>query len=253
LTDGGIIVVRQPDKVREVISLTGQFTAVDEVLTGRENLQMIGELRHLPDASIRANELLEQFDLLDAANRRVSTYSGGMRRRLDIAMSLIGDPPILFLDEPTTGLDPQSRITMWKIIKDLIKRGITVFLTTQYLEEADELADQIAILNEGRIVSSGTAAELKKMLPHGHIELKFQNIKDLESAQYLLSNYNSNKNSEDMTLIVTTDGSMREMADILNKLENAKISVSEFAQKLPTLEDVFLTIIGEIQRKEDVK
>ncbi|MDI3311693.1 MAG: ATP-binding cassette domain-containing protein, partial [Thermoanaerobacterium sp.] len=161
----GYDVVRQPDKVREVISLTGQFTAVDEVLTGRENLQMIGELRHLPDASIRANKLLEQFDLLDAANRRVSTYSGGMRRRLDIAMSLIGDPPILFLDEPTTGLDPQSRITMWKIIKDLTKRGITVFLTTQYLEEADELADQIAILNEGRIVSSGTAAELKKMLP----------------------------------------------------------------------------------------
>lgn len=249
----GYDVVRQPDKVRELISLTGQFTAVDEVLTGRENLQMIGELRHLPDANIKADRLLEQFDLLDVANRRVSTYSGGMRRRLDIAMSLIGDPPMLFLDEPTTGLDPQSRITMWKIIKDLTKRRITVFLTTQYLEEADELADQIAILNEGRIVSSGTAAELKKMLPHGHIELKFQSMKDLESAQYLLSNYNSNKNSKNMTLIVTTDGSMREMADILNKLENAKISVSEFVQKLPTLEDVFLTIIGEKQRKEDVK
>lgn len=249
----GYDVVRQPDKVRELISLTGQFTAVDEVLTGRENLQMIGQLRHLPDANIKADRLLEQFDLLDVANRRVSTYSGGMRRRLDIAMSLIGDPPMLFLDEPTTGLDPQSRITMWKIIKDLTKRRITVFLTTQYLEEADELADQIAILNEGRIVSSGTAAELKKMLPHGHIELKFQSMKDLESAQYLLSNYNSNKNSKNMTLIVTTDGSMREMADILNKLENAKISVSEFVQKLPTLEDVFLTIIGEKQRKEDVK
>jgi ABC-2 type transport system ATP-binding protein len=142
---------------------------VDDVLTGRENLRMIGKLRHLPEANKKADELLERFQLLDAADRRVATYSGGMRRRLDLAMSLLGTPSVIFLDEPTTGLDPQSRLAMWKIIKELSKSGITVFLTTQYLEEADELADRIAILNEGKIVAEGTPAELKKLLPNGHI------------------------------------------------------------------------------------
>lgn len=179
----GFDVVRQPDRVRENISLTGQFAAVDDVLTGRENLCLIGKLRHLPDANNRADELLERFQLLDAADRRVATYSGGMRRRLDLAMSLTSNPPMLFLDEPTTGLDPQSRIAMWKIVKDLVRPGITVFLTTQYLDEADQLADQIAILNQGKIVASGTAAALKNLLPHGRIELEFHAEKEAQSAR----------------------------------------------------------------------
>jgi ABC-2 type transport system ATP-binding protein len=248
----GFDVIGQSGKVREEISLTGQFTAVDDVLTGRENLRMIGKLRHLPDVNKKADELLERFQLIDAADRRVATYSGGMRRRLDLAMSLLGTPSVIFLDEPTTGLDPQSRLAMWKIIKDLSKAGITVFLTTQYLEEADELADQIAILNKGKIVAEGTAAELKKLLPHGHIELKFNKEKELQSALDLLDEYKTSLDGGNLTLSITTDGSIKQITDILNRLENAGISVAEFAQKLPTLEDGFLTIIGENQGKEDV-
>jgi len=249
----GFDVVRQPEHVREEISLTGQNAAVDDVLTGRENLRLIGKLRHLPDAQKKADALLERFDLLEAADRRVATYSGGMRRRLDLAMGLLGTPSVVFLDEPTSGLDPQSRIMMWKIIKDLTHSGITVFLTTQYLEEADQLADQIAILNEGKIVAEGTAAELKKLLPHGHIELRFHNEKEVESARDLLRDYSASLDAENQTLTVTTDGSIRQITDILNRLQNAGLSVAEFAQKLPTLEDVFLTIIGENQGKEAAK
>ena len=246
----GFDVARQPNQVREEISLTGQNAAVDEVLTGRENLRMIGKLRHLPDANKKADALLERFDLLDAADRRVATYSGGMRRRLDLSMSLLGTPSVVFLDEPTTGLDPQSRITMWKIIKDLAHSGITVFLTTQYLDEADQLADQISILNNGKIVAEGTAAELKKLLPHGHIELRFRNEKEVQTAHNLLGDYKVTLDGENQALILTTDGSIKQMTDILNRLQNAGLSVIEFAQKLPTLEDVFLTIIGENQGKE---
>jgi ABC-2 type transport system ATP-binding protein len=246
----GFDVARQPNQVREEISLTGQNAAVDGVLTGRENLRMIGKLRHLPDANKKADALLERFDLLEAADRRVATYSGGMRRRLDLSMSLLGTPSVVFLDEPTTGLDPQSRITMWKIIKDLAHSGITVFLTTQYLDEADQLADQISILNKGKIVAEGTAAELKKLLPHGHIELKFRNEKEVQTAHNLLGDYRVSLDAENQALILTTDGSIKQMTDILNRLQNAGLSVAEFAQKLPTLEDVFLTIIGENQGKE---
>lgn len=248
----GFDVVRQSNQVREVISLTGQNAAVDGVLTGRENLRMIGKLRHLPDANKKADLLLEQFDLLEAADRRVATYSGGMRRRLDLSMGLLGSPSVVFLDEPTTGLDPQSRITMWRIIKDLAHSGITVFLTTQYLDEADQLADHISILDKGKIVAEGTAAELKKLLPHSHIELKFHYEKEVQTARNLLGDYKVSLDVENQALIVTTDGSITQMTDILNRLQNAGLSVSEFAQKLPTLEDVFLTIIGENQ-EEDVK
>ena len=246
----GFDVIQQSDRVRGEISLTGQSAAVDEVLTGRENLRMIGKLRHLPDANKKADALLERFDLLEAADRRVATYSGGMRRRLDLSMSLLGTPSVVFLDEPTTGLDPQSRITMWKIIKDLAHSGITVFLTTQYLDEADQLADQISILNNGKIVAEGTAAELKKLLPHGHIELRFRNEKEVQTAHNLLGDYKVTLDGENQALILTTDGSIKQMTDILNRLQNAGLSVIEFAQKLPTLEDVFLTIIGENQGKE---
>ena len=174
--DGGTAVVHghdvlaQPGRVRESISLTGQFAAVDEVLTGRENLVLIAELRHLAAAGRVAAELLDRFDLTEAAGRRVATYSGGMRRRLDIAMSLIGDPAVLFLDEPTTGLDPQARIEVWRTVRELAGQGTTVLLTTQYLDEAEQLADRIAILHEGRIIVEGTLADLKQLLPPATVE-----------------------------------------------------------------------------------
>ena len=166
----GYDVATQPAKVRESISLTGQFAAVDEILTGRENLVLVAELRHLKDPGGIADDLLARFALIDAAGRKVATYSGGMRRRLDIAMSLIGDPPVLFLDEPTTGLDPQSRIEVWKTVQELAGQGTTVLLTTQYLDEAEQLADRIAILHEGRIIANGTLAELKQLLPPTRVE-----------------------------------------------------------------------------------
>jgi ABC-2 type transport system ATP-binding protein len=174
--DGGTAIVNgfdvssKPDNVRQSISLTGQFAAVDEILTGRENLVMIAQLRHLKDPRQIADELLNRFGLTDAADRRVSTYSGGMRRRLDIAMSLIGKPQVIFLDEPTTGLDPEARIEVWKIVRELADNGTTVFLTTQHLEEAEQLADQIAILHEGRIIANGTLEELKKLFPPAKVE-----------------------------------------------------------------------------------
>ncbi len=174
--DGGTAIVNgfdvasRPDYVRQSISLTGQFTAVDEVLTGRENLVMIARLRHIKQPRQVADDLLTRFGLSDAANRRASTYSGGMRRRLDLAMSLVGTPPIIFLDEPTTGLDPEARLEAWKAVKELANGGITVFLTTQYLEEAEQLADRIAILHEGKIIASGTLADLKKLFPPAQVE-----------------------------------------------------------------------------------
>jgi ABC-2 type transport system ATP-binding protein len=167
---GGFDVAAQAESVRQTISLTGQFAAVDEILTGRENLVMIARLRHLAAPRQVADGLLGRFGLTDAADRRVSTYSGGMRRRLDIAMSLVGTPQVIFLDEPTTGLDPEARLEVWKIVKDLANNGTTVFLTTQYLEEAEQLADQIAILHEGRIIANGTLAELKKLFPPAKVE-----------------------------------------------------------------------------------
>jgi ABC-2 type transport system ATP-binding protein len=169
-TVAGSDVATQPEQVRESISLTGQFAAVDETLTGRENLVLVARLRHLKGAGRIADELLDRFQLTDAATRRVSTYSGGMRRRLDIAMSLVGNPPVIFLDEPTTGLDPQSRSEVWNSVKELARQGTTVLLTTQYLDEAEQLADRIAILHEGRIIANGTLAELKRLLPAATVE-----------------------------------------------------------------------------------
>ena len=253
----GFDVVRQSELVRSEISLTGQYAAVDEILTGRENLHLIGRLRHLPGAEAKAEELLERFHLRDAADRRVATYSGGMRRRLDLAMSLIGSPSVVFLDEPTTGLDPQSRLAMWQIIKGLAHSGTTVFLTTQYLEEADQLADQIAILNDGKIVAEGTAAELKKRLPHGRVDLGFRAENEAQAARRCLAGYDAHLTEENRTLTVATNGTVRQTTDILKRLEDAGVPVAEFAQKSPTLEDVFLTIVGdnpgENQGKEDAR
>lgn len=236
-------VVKQANLVRAAISLTGQNAAVDEILTGRENLRLIAKLRHLPDAKGIADELLARFGLTDAADRALSTYSGGMRRRLDLAMSLVGNPEVIFLDEPTTGLDPQSRLAMWKIIRELASNGTTVFLTTQYLEEAEQLANQIAILNDGKIVANGTVAELKRMLPKGHLELRFAEEAEVTAAHAALADFEPTLNVDEQLVTVTIDGSTAQLMAILGKLEAANVAVLEFSQKSPTLEDVFLTII----------
>lgn len=249
--DGGRAIIngydtsKQADKVRREISLTGQFAAVDEALTGKENLLLIAELRHEKNANKIADTLLAEFDLSDAAHQLAGTYSGGMRRRLDIAMSLIGNPSVIFLDEPTTGLDPQSRNKMWEIIKDLAARGVTIFMTTQYLEEADALADKIAVLHKGRIVAEGTAAELKNKLPHGQITLGFKDETQLEKAEKLLQNAVPIRDNAACTLTITTDGSVSELTALLTKIEAAHLEVSTFSQKTPTLDDAFFQIINE--------
>jgi ABC-2 type transport system ATP-binding protein len=249
VVDGNDVAV-SAEKVRRQISLTGQFAAVDDLLTGRENLELIGDLRHVASSKATAKKLLKQFDLEEAADRRTSTYSGGMRRRLDIAMSLIGNPSVIFFDEPTTGLDPQSRNGMWETIKTLANSGTTVFLTTQYLEEADQLADKICILDQGKIVAEGTPAELKKLLPHGQVELTFQSQKELDAASKLLAQYETARNDESITLAVTTDGTVAELTRLLTRLENAGVEVVEFAQKAPSLDDVFLKIVTESKEKK---
>jgi ABC-2 type transport system ATP-binding protein len=249
-TIGGYDVDKQADKVRNTISLTGQFAAVDPMLTGRENLMLIAQLRHVANPARIAAQLLEKFDLTDAADRYTTTYSGGMRRRLDIAMSLIGSPSIIFLDEPTTGLDPQSRNSMWATIRSLAESGITVFLTTQYLEEADQLADRIAVLAAGKIVAEGTASQLKKLLPQGQIELRFNDQTQLDQAAKVLSKYEGTKNDEALSLTISTDGSAKQLAGLFNQIETAGIEISEFSQKQPTLDDAFLKIINDHKEKK---
>jgi ABC-2 type transport system ATP-binding protein len=250
-TDGGNATVngfdtaKHPDKVRSIISLTGQFAAVDDVLTARENLQLIAALRHTDSPAQVAIDLLNKFDLTEAADRRVQTFSGGMRRRLDIAMSLIGNPQIIFLDEPTTGLDPQARNDMWKTIKALAEGGTTIFLTTQYLEEADELADTIALLHMGTIVACGTARELKKLVPNGLVELAFHDEKQLQAAIKVLEKHYNVERGDTVTVTVTVGEGTRELADLFIRLRDAQIEPTEFAQKPATLDDVFFKIIGD--------
>jgi ABC-2 type transport system ATP-binding protein len=245
----GFDVAKQPDKVRASISLTGQFAAVDDVLTGRENLELIADLRHVSDSAQTATELLKKFDLADAADRRAQTYSGGMRRRLDIAMSLIGNPPVIFLDEPTTGLDPQARSDMWQTIKTLADSGTTIFLTTQYLDEADELADTIALLHKGTIVASGTSRELKKLVPGGLVELTFHDEKQLHEGMGVLKTHYAITANEGVTLSVSVGESMKELADLFALLRDARVEPAEFAQNTPTLDDVFFKIVGD--KEED--
>jgi ABC-2 type transport system ATP-binding protein len=246
----GFDVATQADKVRTQISLTGQFAAVDDVLTARENLVLIGELRHVQDPAATASALLEKFGLHDAADRRSGTFSGGMRRRLDIAMGLIGDPSIIFFDEPTSGLDPQSRNMMWETINTLTQNSTTVFLTTQNLDEADRLADRIAVLSLGRIVAEGTAAELKKLLPHGKIELGFPDLGQMEAAARLFQNHDVTLDEDARALTIATDGSVTEIASIFTQIQDAHIDISEFSQKTPTLDDAFLKIISDNEGKE---
>lgn len=246
----GHSVTAEGEAVRKLISLTGQFASVDEKLSGYENLVMIGKLNHLKTPKKKAGELLAYFSLTEAANRMVSTYSGGMRRKLDIAMSLAGNPQIIFLDEPTTGLDPQSRHSMWSIIKQLNSMGITIFLTTQYLEEAEQLADHIAILDQGRILTEGTPAELKKLLPQGIVEFEFPDSSMLEAAMSCTGGYSTKPVMTEHKLIIYTDGSAEALSELFHIFSSHNIKILKFYQKLPNLEDVFLTLVHE---REDIQ
>ena len=244
LTVRGHDVNRDPDSVRAAIGVTGQFSAVDNLLTGEENVILMADLNHLPkpEGRRRAAELLKRFDLVDAAKKPAMTYSGGMRRRLDLAMSMIGDPQIVFLDEPTTGLDPRSRRTMWQLIRELVAEGVTIFLTTQYLEEADELAHRIALLDNGNIVAEGTPGELKRLVPGGHVLLRFADARGLESAQHLVGD--GVRDDEALTLQVPSDGSLRSLKSLLDRLEDESIEVAELTVHTPDLDDVFLALTG---------
>jgi ABC-2 type transport system ATP-binding protein len=244
-------VAREPDAVRAAIGVTGQLTAVDNLLTGEENLLLMADLRHLGrgEGRRRAAELLDQFDLVEAAKRPAATYSGGMRRRLDLAMGRVGDPRIIFLDEPTAGLDPRSRRTMWQIIRDLVAGGATIFLTTQYLEEADELADRIALLDHGRLVAEGTADELKRRIPGGHIRLQFADPGGLESAAGILGE--AVRDDEALSLQVPSDGGVASLRALLDRLDDAAVEVGGLSIHTPDLDDVFLTLTGQPNKEKE--
>jgi ABC-2 type transport system ATP-binding protein len=245
VTVGGFDVAQSPNNVRQHISLTGQFAAVDDILTARENLELIGDLRHVSNSTQTAADLLKKFNLTDVADRRVTTFSGGMRRRLDIAMSLIGSPSIIFLDEPTNGLDPEARNEMWQTIRTLAKNGTTVFLTTQYLEEADELADTIAVLHHGKIIAKGTANELKQLVPSGLVKFTFHDEKQLATAVGVLENDYEITERDDLTLTVATGGSTTQIAGVFIRLRDAKLEPTDFSQQIPTLDDVFFKLTSK--------
>lgn len=261
--DGGTVTVEghdvhtEADKVRSAIGLTGQSAAVDELLTGRENLVMMGQLYRLTNesAKARADELLEEFDLVKAADRPAKTYSGGMRRRLDLAVSLIAAPPIIFLDEPTTGLDPRSRIAMWNIIRGLMDKGTTILLTTQYLEEADQLADQIIVIDGGKVIAEGTAKELKGKVGKDRLELLFKNEKALKSAHGLLGKAVVDTDDKEHSLTLVINDTNKDVKEVLEKLSDEKISIESMAVHKPTLDDVFLSLTGKQKqpKKEEEK
>nr|WP_042190329.1 daunorubicin resistance protein DrrA family ABC transporter ATP-binding protein [Kibdelosporangium sp. MJ126-NF4]CEL19244.1 Methionine ABC transporter ATP-binding protein [Kibdelosporangium sp. MJ126-NF4]CTQ94957.1 Methionine ABC transporter ATP-binding protein [Kibdelosporangium sp. MJ126-NF4] len=233
-----------PGSVRAAIGVTGQFSAVDNLLTGRENLVMMADLYRVRDSRAKAAELLERFGLADAADKFVMTYSGGMRRRLDLAMTLTGQPRVIFLDEPTTGLDPRSRHMMWQLVRDLVADGVTVFLTTQYLDEADELADRIAVLDHGRIVAEGTPAELKRRIPGGHILLRFHDVHALDQAARVLGA--AGRDDEALTLQVPSDGDVKALRSVLDQLEH--VDLAGLTVHTPDLDDVFFALTGEATR-----
>jgi len=242
---GGKELATEPDAVRAAIGVTGQFAAVDGLLTGLENLLLMGKLHHLGkrESQQRATGLLAKFDLEDAAGKTLATYSGGMRRRLDLAMTLMGKPRIIFLDEPTSGLDPRSRRTMWQIVRDLVGNdGVTIFLTTQYLEEADQLADHIAVLDQGRLVAEGSSAELKKLVPGGHVSLRFTDEDDLGRAARALGTIS--RDEGELTLQVSSDGGVRSLYVLLDQLNQASLEPAELVVHTPDLDDVFLALTG---------
>jgi ABC-2 type transport system ATP-binding protein len=233
-----------PDGVRAAIGVTGQFSAVDNLLTGEENLLLMADLHHLSrgERRRRTAALLDRFDLADVARKPASTYSGGMRRRLDLAMTLVGDPRLIFLDEPTTGLDPRGRRTVWEIIRGLAADGVTIFLTTQYLDEADQLADRIALLDHGRIVAEGTAAELKRRIPGGHIRLEFAGPGELESAAHVLDTVSRDDGA--LALQVPSDGTITSLRALLDRLDGAEVEVGGLSIHTPDLDDVFFSLTG---------
>lgn len=252
VTVEGYDVAADADKVRSVIGLTGQSAAVDELLTGRENLIMMGRLYRLTKRSAiaRANELLEEFDLVAAADRPAKTYSGGMRRRLDLAVSLIATPPVIFLDEPTTGLDPRSRIAMWNIIKKLMADGTTILLTTQYLEEADQLADRIVVIDGGKVIAEGTAKELKGKVGNDRLELTFGNEKALVAARRALGTDVASYSEKEQSVTIAINDTNEDVKKALDNLSSKKIEIFAMAVHKPTLDDVFLSLTGK-QKKEE--
>jgi ABC-2 type transport system ATP-binding protein len=237
-------VATEAKAVRAAIGVTGQFAAVDELLTGQENLQLMVDLSPVPATDGRriVTQLLERFDLEESARKLVSTYSGGMRRKLDLAMTLVGKPRIIFLDEPTAGLDPRSRRTMWSIIRELVADGVTVFLTTQYLEEADQLADRIAVLDQGRLVAQGTPDELKRRIPGTHVRLRFTTAEELDAAARVITD--STREDEALTLRVPGDGGTRSLRALLDRLDEYSIGAEELSVHTPDLDDVFLALTG---------
>lgn len=251
--DGGKVMIEgydvatEPDKVRAVIGLTGQSAAVDEMLTGRENLEMMGRLYRLTAGSAkqRANELLADFDLLKAADRPAKGYSGGMRRRLDLAVSLIATPPVIFLDEPTTGLDPRSRLAMWGIIRTLMDKGTTILLTTQYLEEADQLADRIVVIDGGKVIAEGTATELKAKVGKDRLELTFKNAKDYQKARQALGTIVVDGNDKDYVITTVINNTNKDVRHVLDVLNGQSITLASLNVHKPTLDDVFLSLTGK--------
>ncbi|MEC3914332.1 ATP-binding cassette domain-containing protein [Nocardia sp. CDC160] len=251
---GGYDLATQADGVRSLIGVTGQFSAVDELLTGRENLLLMGDLHHLPRGENRriAAELLATFDLEEAADKVASSYSGGMTRRLDLAMTLVGDPRIIFLDEPTVGLDPRSRRAMWDVVRRLTARGTTIFLTTQYLEEADQLADRIAVLHQGRLVAEGTADQLKRQVPGGYIRLDFAQRDEFDAAARLFGD--AARVNGDLTLAIPSDGAVRSVREVLDRLDAGRIEPAGLSVHTPDLDDVFLALTGgHAPEKESTK
>ncbi len=240
----------EADAVRRAIGVTGQFSAVDELMTGEENLRLMTDLHHLgrSHGRARADELLARFELTDAAAKSVATYSGGMRRRLDLAMTLVGRPSVIFLDEPTTGLDPRSRLTMWEIIRELVAEGVTIFLTTQYLDEADHLADKIAVLDRGRIVAEGSAAELKRRIPGGHFRLEFADSAALRRAKSLIDG--AIDDEDKLVLEVPSDTSLATLRRLLDRLDDAHAEVEHLSIHAPDLDDVFFAVTGHAVEEE---
>lgn len=248
-TIGGVNVIEQPDQVRRMIGVSGQYAAVDENMTGFENLDMVGRLYHLSpaDSRARARELIEMFDLVEAGDRPVKGFSGGMRRRIDLAGALVVNPPVLFLDEPTTGLDPRSRLALWDVIKRLVSGGTTVLLTTQYLEEADQLADNIAVIDEGRVIAQGTSDELKLLVGGQRVEVTVHDLADVAKASTVLARHVTGDiatGADERTLVGPVDNAAKSLQAVLKDMADSGIELNDAGMRRPTLDDVFLQLTG---------